>query len=494
MDAIEALTRTPCLPRAPSAAPSSEGTRTAVPRDLVFVDLETSGCNASHHRIIEVGIVRVRDGVPIDAWSSLVNPGGPIAPATQAFTGISAEMLAGAPRFEALAAAIRERLGGDPAPLFVAHNARFDYAFLRAEFRRLGAAFSAPVLCTVKLSRRLFPEHVSHSLDALIERHALHCRARHRALGDAEVLADYWSRLLTDVPAVRLGTAVAEVMGVHRLPSHLPEGLEDELPEGPGAYRLYGAHDELLYVGRGRTLRARILAHFPSSADAPAPSHGLAEAVRRIEWEETAGELGAALREAAWIASGAPLRNRRLRGGAEVTVRLDDSSGVHIVAVHDLEPREITESFGLFQAANDAERALREIAAARGLCLKQLGLETSEGACVAHLLGRCKGVCIGREPAALHTVRVRMALAPLKLKAWPFKGRVAICERDSLGNGEWHVLEHWVYLGTARSEDELESLAAQASPGPFDAHRYRILVRYLAQHPSLEWRDLEADE
>ena len=96
-------------------------------------------------------------------------------------------MVADAPRFADIAhARAREaRAVAGAAPLFVAHNARFDYSFLRSEFRRAGVPFSAKVLCTVKLSRRLFPEHVRHNLDAVMERHGLACSARHRALGDA---------------------------------------------------------------------------------------------------------------------------------------------------------------------------------------------------------------------------------------------------------------------------------------------------------------------
>lgn len=484
MDAPEALLE------APRAAPS----RVPAPlpaeplEDLIFVDLETTGCNAAHHRIIEVGLVRVRHGMPVETWSSLVNPGVRIPQATTAFTGITDAMVAAAPTFEALAPELRARFAGDPAPVFVAHNARFDYAFLRAEFRRLDEVFRARVLCTVRLSRRLFPENPSHSLDALIERHGLACTARHRALGDAQVLADYFARLRAALPHEGLSAAVVELIASQRLPAHLPEGLEDELPEGPGAYRLYGEGGELLYVGRSRTLRTRILSHFGGAA-AVAP-RGLAAAVHGIDWEETAGELGAALKEAAWIERGKPQRKRRVKTTAGITLALAPSGGVEFREVATLEPHELAEAFGLFASEAEAHRALAEIARAHVLCLKQLGLELSAGSCFALQMGRCKGACVGREPEPLHALRVRMALAPLKLKPWPFAGRAALVERGVEGQCELHVVENWVYVGTARSEEELEALALEPAPR-FDAHRYRILVRHLGQHRGLEWRDLE---
>ena len=87
-------------------------------------------------------------------------------------------------------------------------------------------------------------------------------------------------------------------------------------------------------------------------------------------------------------------------------------------------------------------------------------------------------------------MRVQVALSSLKLKAWPFPGRVALRERDPFGGAELHVLDHWTYLGSARCEEELAALAAQRRPAAFDPHVYRILVRYFANHPKLDWHDL----
>jgi len=156
---------------------------------VACVDLETTGGTAARHRITEVGIVLLEDGVVVDEWSSLVNPCQRIPPAIQAFTGITDEMVADAPTFDQLRADVRSRIEGR---LFVAHNARFDYGFLRNEFRRLGGKFSAPVLCTVRLSRALFAEHGRHNLDTLIERWGLRCGQRHRALGDAAAWPSWW--------------------------------------------------------------------------------------------------------------------------------------------------------------------------------------------------------------------------------------------------------------------------------------------------------------
>ncbi len=489
-DAAEALEPAVAAPQDPARPPLDLA---GLPQDLVFVDLETTGGNAALHRITEIGIVRVQKGAAVEEWSSLVNPECPIPAYIERFTGISNEMVAQAPRFADIAPLVLEKLRspGAPAPIFVAHNARFDYAFLRAEFRRLDMDFSAKVLCTVKLSRRLFPEHPRHSLDAVMERHALVCSARHRALGDARVLSDFWFKLRRDLPETALAAAAQTVLGHSTLPAHLPADLADELPEGPGVYRFFGAEGVLLYVGRSGTLRTRILEHFAGEHD-NGGEQSLARQVRRVDWLETAGELGALLREAEWIRTQRPLHNRHRRSDAgNVTVRIAEEPGaVEVLGIDAVAPSQLTRCFGIFHSSKDARKALADIARAHLLCLKVLGLEESEGSCFAHQIGKCKGACSGKEPPALHHVRVQVALSSLKLKPWPFPGRVALRERDPFGADEWHVLDHWTYLGCARCEEELATLARASAPAAFDSSVYRILVRYLARHPQLEWQSL----
>ncbi len=137
---------------------------------------------------MEAGIVLLEDGAIVEEWSTLVNPEVRIPYAIQQFTGITEAMVADAPPFARVADEIASRIEGR---LFVAHNARFDYGFLRGEFRRLGRRFRAPVLCTVRLSRALTPDERGHNLDAVMTRHGISCEARHRALGDARVLAEF---------------------------------------------------------------------------------------------------------------------------------------------------------------------------------------------------------------------------------------------------------------------------------------------------------------
>ncbi len=204
---------------------------------LAFVDLETTGATATRDRITEVGIVQVdEDGVR--EWHSLVNPETRIPPFIESLTGIRQSMVDTAPTFAQLANDIYERLQGR---LFIAHNARFDHGFLKNEFARTGHVFKPAVLCTVKLSRQLYPGFARHNLDSLITRHHLDVCNRHRALGDARLIWQFWQRLHTAFSSGVIVSAVKHLTARPALPSQLSADLVDELPADPGVYQFFGA-------------------------------------------------------------------------------------------------------------------------------------------------------------------------------------------------------------------------------------------------------------
>ncbi|ELW9446031.1 DNA polymerase III subunit epsilon [Burkholderia cenocepacia] len=273
---------------------------------LVFVDLETTGGSLADHRITEIGVVEIGP-LGVSTWTSLVNPGQAIPPFIQQLTGISDAMVRDAPTFASLAPALFERLDGK---LFVAHNASFDRGFLRAEFERAGLAFNPDVLCTVRLSRALFPRESRHGLDALIERHGLVPTARHRALADADLLWQFWRQLHDIVPLERLREQIARTTRHFRLGGDLTEAWLDTAPAGCGAYALFGERDEALYVGRSVRVRQRLRALLTGERRSSKEMR-LAQQVRRVEWRETGNELGAMLAEAQWIARLRPSYNRR---------------------------------------------------------------------------------------------------------------------------------------------------------------------------------------
>lgn len=450
-----------------------------LPSRIAFIDLETTGANPASDRITEIGIVEV-DGESVSRWSTLVNPERTIPEFIQRMTGISNDMVRDAPRFDAVADELKTRLKGR---LFVAHNARFDYGFVRHEFRRMGLNFSADVLCTVRLSRALFPEHPSHNLDSLIARHNLFANDRHRALADAELIWQFWQTLRRDVENERMLDAVQQQLKRPSLPPHLPPDVLDDLPESPGVYLFYGEHDALLYVGKSVNLRSRVLTYFAKGSNENRELR-ITHDIRRIDWIETAGELGALLLESRLVKERQPVHNHRLRQSSELCAwqLVEHAPGDYrprLVSGDDADPGKTQELYGLFASKREATNTLKSLAEAYDLCPAVLGLEKTARPgqpCFARQLKQCKGACCGKEPIGAHSARLMTALSKLRIKPWPYKGPIGIVEKNEfLDREDIHLVNAWRYLGTAQSEADLHPLLQSTEQTPFDLDTYKLL-------------------
>lgn len=450
---------------------------------VAFLDLETTGATAHADRITEIGIVSAGPGLAgAEEWSTLVNPGIRIPPAIESLTGITNAMVAEAPPFEALAGELLQRLDGR---LLVAHNAPFDYGFLRNAFERAGIAFRCRVLCTVRLSRRLFPGERRHNLDSIMARHGIACEARHRALADARVLHGFAEALRSAPGEAAVIQAVQGLLRAPNLPPGLDPGDLDRIPEAPGTYIFEDEAGSTLYVGKSVRLRSRILSHFTSGRRV-AKDMRIAQQVRHVRWQETGGELGALLAEARLVKRLTPVYNRLLR-------RNDDLCALHwnplssappsLVSAADIDFGATRDLYGLFRSRTAALRALREIAEANGLCPRLLGLEKpGRGPCFSHQLRKCRGACCGRETPAAHGLRLANALYRLRLASWPFPGPMGVRETSPSGRTWVHVVDRWCYLGSVESEADLhDALESRRERPAFDLDTWQLLVKWLGQ-------------
>src|SRR5690606_11886221 len=237
----------------------------------------------------------------------------------------------------------------------------------------------------------LYPEAVGHGLDALIARHGLEAAVagdaasrtgRHSALGDARALWRFVQRLYRDKEVADVEAAVRRLLKIPSLPPQLPPEALEALPEGPGVYRFYGVNDLPIYVGKSINLRDRVRSHF-SSDHRSANDIRLSGEIRRIEVDETAGELGALLREARLVKELLPLHNYRLRRKANACfIRLEDLAAAPEVVVNkDIDWGEhfaapgARSLFGPFNAKLNVRKLLEELSAEHGLCWRQLGWE-----------------------------------------------------------------------------------------------------------------------
>jgi DNA polymerase III subunit epsilon len=472
----------------------------------VLLDLETTGGNPLDCRITEIAAVRVENGLEVARWSTLVNPGTRIPPLIQGLTGISDAMVADAPPFDEVGATLLKLLDG---AVLVAHNVRFDHGFLMQEYARMDVALRVKTLCTVRLSRKLYPQHKGHGLDAIMQRHGLTTLSRHRAMGDVDLVQGFLAVATQELgaEAVRQQAQIL-LQGSAAVPPHLETNVAD-IPETAGVYLFYGEPPEQsakestkaasksakqavqkttqipLYVGKSIKLRSRVMSHF-QAAGREAREMRIAQEIRRVEWIETAGELGALLLEARLVKELQPLHNRQLRRERTLCAwRLDDNPSakplVTLVRGDDLQPCEFGQMYGVYRSKNQALSGLRELADLHGLCHQTLGLESGKGRCFAHQIGRCKGVCCGGEKPELHHLRLKLALQQQQLRVWPHAGKIGLREYNAqTGRSEMHVFDQWCHLATVQNEAELDDIINAHTPLAFDLDTYRLLLKHLA--------------
>jgi DNA polymerase-3 subunit epsilon len=214
----------------------------------------------------------------------------------------------------------------------------------------------------------------------------------------------------------------------------------------------------------------------------------LTQQVRRLDWQETVGEVGALLLESRLVKQLKPLHNRRLREHPEVCAwRLEEVEPgdfrPRLVFAADADLGAAGDLYGPFNSKREATNTLRKIAEAYKLCPTLLGLEKpTPRACFTFQVQQCKGACMDKEPRNLHSARLMGALAKLKIKLWPWPGPVGLVERDEFRDVEdVHVLAAWRYLGSARCEAEIHALLEQAAKVPFDMDTYKLLKTHLGK-------------
>ncbi len=209
----------------------------------------------------------------------------------------------------------------------------------------------------------------------------------------------------------------------------------------------------------------------------------MAQRVKRIEWKETAGELGALLLEAKLIKKLQPTYNRFLRRNIklyaiQLSEPLNDIPWLKVVCMDQVDPTDLEFLYGVFRTKKGAEDLIRNLASEFKLCPKLLGLEKGKGVCFAYQLNKCTGVCAGKEKHELHHLRLRNALISYKLKAWPYEGKVGIKELNPETNKtDMHLFEHWCYLETVSEDSNLEESINTKYELLFDLDIYKLIVK-----------------
>lgn len=445
-----------------------------------FVDVETTGTSASQDRVLEIGIIRVQNGEIVGSLNTLIDAGVYIPPEITGITGITEKDILNAPTFPDVADKVEELLKDS---VFVAHNARFDHAFIKHEFRRLGLPFNPKTLDTVKLSRRMYPFLTRHNLDSIISFLNVKIEHRHRAYDDAYVLYEFLKRIHSEFPKEITDTVFKEFLKSPSLPQNISKEQINTLPETPGVYIMYGENDTLLYIGKSVDIRGRVLSHFYNDFDSQTDLK-LNSTVRRVEALKTAGDMGASLLESHLIKTNLPIYNKALRKSkgilAAVEVTKKGYLSIEIMPLSEIKHEEVSKILFVSNSNKQLLERIQDSAKEFKLCLKLLGLEKGSGRCFGCQIERCNGACIGEEPAFKYNTRFIEAFYKSKVKDWPFNGPIGIKEKFE-DMEEIHVINNWCLIGTVQNENDSVDEVLLKTPD-FSWDNYKIINRFVKKH------------
>ena len=389
---------------------------------FAVVDIETTGGSPKTEKITEIAIY-VHDGLTIvDEFVTLVNPEINIPYHITGLTGITNEMVADAPKFYEIAKRVVEITENQ---VFVAHNANFDYSFVRKEFRSLGYEYNRKTLDTVKLARQVVPGLKSYSLGKLCFQLGIPLNNRHRASGDAlatvKLLEDLLGRDKKNIASKILRAGHPE--GLHE---HLTKKILDKLPEDPGVYYFWDDKGELIYIGKSKDIHSRVYQHLYNQSTRKAME--MRDRIADITWELTGNELIALLLESDEIKKHKPLYNRQQRRsyfnyGLFVHTDKQGYTCFSISGTKEDEPPVTT-----FTSKREGRMQLSAWVEKFRLCPKLSGLYDSSGACFHRSIGECLGACTGEESPEEYNFRANEFLHQFDYQMENFividKGRV----------------------------------------------------------------------
>lgn len=439
-----------------------------------FVDVETTGGIPSQDRVIEVGIVRVEGLKEVARYSTLIDPQVLLPHEITLITGITGKDLVGAPKFRDVENDILELMEG---AIFVAHNAQFDYSFLKHEFRRVGKKMDLPSLCTVKLARRLYPTLPRHNLDTIISFLGVDVLNRHRALDDALVLHTFFERVNQEFRSEDITRVLNSLTKEVRIRNdHQSSWSQDNLPEGPGIYVFYGDQGESLYVGKSMDVKARVISHFMNEYESGRDLL-MMPLVTHVESHACRGVLGTSILYREFIHTLSPVFNGGLRSRnnyiAALKIQESDNSPIKIYLkeVSALSTNEFANLIGVYRSKRVAIDTIQKILHESDICIRPI--EANSSICT---FGDKCNYCFAKSVQA-YNLKILSTLPVSPIINWPFEGVVVVLEEYD-GTTQAIILNNWCLIGIAQSEDEVLSILRKNEPRTFDWQTYQDIKRF----------------
>lgn len=380
-----------------------------------IIDIETTGGQAKRNKITEIAIILHNGEKVIDSYETLINPECSIPYNITQLTGITQDMVNGAPKFYEVAKKIVELTEG---AIFVAHNVRFDYSFIRAEFARLGFTYTRKQLCTVRLARKAFPGLPSYSLGNLIRHFNIKVNKRHRAMADTQATLVLFNKILAKEKGEE---QIHDLVNLGIKEALLPKNINLEtlhaLPDACGVYYFHDEQGTAAYIGKSINVKKRVAEHFSKKTD---KASKLQQFVHDISFELTGSELVALLLESHEIKNLRPYINRaqRRRFFPYVIHSYTNDDGyicLDVARAASIKSRVNYNIIAEYPKPMSAKSHLQRVLAAFELCAKYCNLEAHHpnSPCFPYHLKQCHGACVQKEPVESYNERAREGMEKL---------------------------------------------------------------------------------
>jgi DNA polymerase III subunit epsilon len=370
-----------------------------------IVDIETTGGFAAAHGITEISIQIFDGNKVVEKFETLINPCQQIPYYIQAMTGISDDMVATAPKFEEVADKIQSLLN---EKVFVAHNVNFDYSFIKSHLAAAGFELNTKKLCTVRLSRKIFPGFPSYSLGKLCRSLEIEIERQHRAGGDAEATVKVFQKLLENDRSQHITKSLLRNSKEQILPPHVPKEDFERLPYLPGVYYFHDAKGKVIYVGKAKNIRNRINNHFSNNSDSRQKQNFI-RCVHAISFQVTATELMACILESSEIKRLWPEFNfsqKRWEDNFGIYSYLDQNGYLRLAI--EKSKKHLPSAYS-FHYLIDGHAMLRKLIREFELCPRLCFMQAATEPCDEH----CHGACEQKEISLDYNVRVQRALDSL---------------------------------------------------------------------------------
>ncbi len=437
-----------------------------------IIDVETTG---QGNKITEIAIFKHDGSKVIEEFTSLVNPEVLIPDYITALTGIDNYMVANAPTFSEIAEAVLAIIQDS---VFVAHSVNFDYNVIRNEFKSIGIDFRRPKLCTVRLSRTLLPGFKSYSLGKLCDNLGIAIYDRHRARGDAQATVILFERLLSTEGSHETFNNFLKKSSVEAtLPPHLPSAVFEAIPNTPGIYYFRNKKNDIIYVGKAKDLKKRVLGHFYNKSE---KELNLCRETAYIDFELSGSEIIALLMEDAAIKKHFPPYNKAAKRNPKMygIISYSDRSGIIHLAYNEIKTNSNT--LITFYSITDCKTYLENLCLQFELCPKYCHLQEGVSHCFHYKITHCNGICRNAETVDDYNHRVNLAIEQITQE---LKEQVIKTQGQHLEEAGFIVINNGRYQGygfidTSEQITHIEELTTYLIPQKENADTFKILKNY----------------